>query len=205
MKMHQFKNRPLLLTNRPSLLVPAALMLALLPSAPCAAQTGLGFTLATPTITAGTSATSQVFTFNGTLTNTSSAPLYLNGDLFTMDAPLSGDDSAFADVFLLPTDPSGNPLPSPTLGMGQSLSLALFNITVPAGTALGAYSGLFEIQGGATSSDFGLLAAQSFTVTTSAKPAPAVPEVPSGSALVVGLLMTAGLVAARRRKAAAMG
>lgn len=203
MKMHQFKNRPLLFTNRPSLLVPAALMLALLPSAPCAAQTGLGFTLATPTITAGTSATSQVFTFNGTLTNTSSAPLYLNGDQLTLDATLDGDDSAFADVFLLPTDPSGNPLPS--LGMGQSLSLALFNITVPAGTALGAYSGLFEIQGGATSSDFGLLAAQSFTVTTSAKPAPAVPEVPSGSALVVGLLMTAGLVAARRRKAAAMG
>lgn len=203
MKMHQFKNRPLLFTNRPSLLVPAALMLALLLSAPCAAQTGLGLTLATPTITAGTSATSQVFTFNGTLTNTSSASLYLNGDLFTLDAPLDEDDSAFADVFLLPTDPSGNPLPS--LGMGQSLSLALFNITVPAGTALGAYSGLFEIQGGATSSDFGLLAAQSFTVTTSAKPAPAVPEVPSGSALVVGLLMTAGLVAARRRKAAAMG
>jgi len=187
-----------------SLLAPAALLLALFPSAPCLAQTGLSFTLATPTITAGASPTDQVFTFNGTLTNTSSTSLSLNGDQFSVDPPLTGDDSAFANFFLFPTDPSGNPLPQPTLGAGQSLNLALFNVTVPTGTPLGSYLGLFEIQGGATSGDFGLLGSQSFTVNTTAKPIPSVPEVPGGSALAVGLLMTAGLaVTARRRRTCA--
>lgn len=185
-----------------SLLAPAALLLALLSPAPCTAQPGLDFTLATPTITVGTSPTDQVFTFNGTLTNTSSTPLYLNGDQFSVDPPLAGDDSAFVNTFLFPTAPSGSPLPQPTLGIGQSLSLALFNVTVPTGTPLGSYGGLFEIQGGATAGDFGLLGSQSFTVNTSAAPVPSVPEVPGGSALAVGLLMTAGLVVMARRKKA---
>jgi len=183
-----------------SLLPPAALLLALLPSAPCAAQAGLDFTLLAPTVTTGTSPTDQVFTFNGTLTNTSTTSLYLNADLFSVDAPLTGDDSAFGNTFLSPADPSGSPLPQPTLGAGQSLSLALFNVTVPAGTPLGSYLGLFEIQGGTTTSDFGLLGSQSFTVNTTAKPVPSVPEVPGGSALTIGLLMTTALVATKRRK-----
>ena len=183
-----------------SLLAPAALMLALLTPAPCAAQTGLGFTLATPTITAGTSAADQVFTFSGTLTNTSATPFYLNGDQFSVDPPLSGDDSAFVNTFLFPTDTGGSPLPQPTLGAGQSLSLALFNVTVPTGVPLGSYTGLFEIQGGATTSDFGLLGSQSFTVNTSATPAPIVPEGSSGSSLAVGLLMMASLAVVGRRK-----
>jgi len=128
----------------------------------------------------------------------------LNGDLFSVDAPLTGDDSAFVNMFLFPTAPNGSPLPQPTLGAGRSLSLALFNVTVLTGTPLGSYGGLFEIQGGATADDFGLLGSQSFTVNTSAKPIPSVPEVPGGSALAVGLLMTAGLaVVARRKKARA--
>ncbi len=192
-----------------SLPVSAGLLLAALSAAPCAAGTGLDFTLDTPTISTGTSSADQVFTFYGTLTNSSSMPLYLNGDLFSVDAPLSGDDSALVNSLLFPTDSNGDLLPQPELGAGQSLNLALFNITVPTGTPSGQYSGLFQLQGGATTDDYDLLASQSFQVTTSASPAPppsAVPEVPGGMTLTVGLLMTAGLVvAARRKKVCASG
>lgn len=204
MELRSFKTRASQM--RLSLLVPAALLLALLVPPPCAAQAGFGFTLAAPTVTTGTSPTDQVFTFNGTLTNTSSAPLYLNGDLLTVAPPLTGDDSAFVNTFVFPTDASGGLLDQPTLGAGQSLSLALFNITIPTGTSLGGYMGLFEIQGGATANDFGLIGSQSFRLNVAAgspvNPAPAVPEVPGGPSLALGLLMTAGLVGmARRRKA----
>ena len=187
----------------PFLLIPAALLLALLPAAPSAAGPGgLAFTLHPTTITANKSAADQVFTFSGTLTNDTSTPLYLNGDLFTVDSALTGDDSDFINTFVFPTDMGGNPTAQPTLGVGQSITDPLFTVTLPAGTVPGTYGGLFEIQGGPTVNDYGLLASQSFTVhATSAAP---VPEASSGASLAAGLLLIGGLaVASRRRKAGA--
>ncbi|MGI4788818.1 MAG: hypothetical protein ACRYFS_08205 [Janthinobacterium lividum] len=189
-------------------LVPAGLLLAFLAPSACSAQSPLGFTLDTPTITAGASPTDQVITFSGTLTNTSAAALYLNGDQLTIDPPLSGDDTEFFNTFVFPADSNGNALPQPTLGVGQSLDIALFDVTVPAGTGLGTYNGSFQIQGGATDSDCDLLApAQTFSVTTSPNPVPPVspmpvPEIPGSLTLSLGILLTAGLLAARRKKAA---
>ena len=189
----------------PPLFAPAALLLALLPAAPGLAGTGgLAFTLTPTTITAGQSAADQTFTFSGTLTNNTSSPLYLNGDLFTVDAPLSGDDTPFVSTFVFPTDSQGNPTAQPSLGVGQSVTDPLFTVTLPTGTAPGTYTGLFEIQGGTTSSDYGLLASQSFTVNAAAGHVAAVPEASSGASLAVGFVLVGGLaVAGRRRKARA--
>ena len=195
-------------TRALSLLAPAALLLALAPARPAAAQSGLGFTLDTPTVTTDISSSDQVFTFNGTLTNNTATALYLNGDLFSVDPPLTLDDSGFFNTFLFPTDSSGNPVDPQPLAVGQSLNLALFSATVPGGTSLGSYNGLFQIQGGATTGAYALLASQTFKVNTvpagTAPAPPAVPEVSSGVTFSIGIILLGGLaVAARRRKAPA--
>ncbi len=171
-------------------LVPIAVILTLSTPMPAAAQT---LTLDTPNLIVNTAQADQTYTFRGLLTNTFSQPLFFNGDLLAVDPALLGDDSVFINTFVLPADPAGNPLPQPALGAGQSLDVPLFTITLPQDTPLGTYDGTFQVQGGFTASDYGILGtAQAFTVTTTpdAPPLPAVPEATTSVSL--GILMTLG-------------
>jgi len=80
--------------------------------------------------------TPDVFSFNATVTNTSGSTVYLNGDSFYVDSPLTVDDSPY----------NSYPL---SLGAGDSASGVLFNVDVPYLTPVGLYTGYFDITGGA--------------------------------------------------------
>ncbi len=184
---------------RQPLVIPAVLPLLLfLTPRPGAAQTGLTVTLAPSAVRVVTPVNgAQVFTFTGTLTNNTGTALFLNADNFSLDFPLILDDTAFQNTFVFPTDTSGNLLPQPPLAAGATETAALFSVTVPAGTSAGTYGGTFEIQGGAGASDFGLLAAPTFTV--SAAP---VPETSTGVSfgLLLAVGLAGGIIRVRRRK-----
>jgi hypothetical protein len=78
----------------------------------------------------------SVFGFDATVTNTSASTVYLNGDFFNVDSPLTVDDSPYLNDYPL------------TLGAGDSASGLLFNVDVPIGTPLGLHTGYFDITGG---------------------------------------------------------
>lgn len=71
--------------------------------------------------------------------STNSAPIYLNGDSFNVDTPLTVDDSGFF----------GFPL---YLNPGASYTGVLFTAFVPLSTPQGNYYGYFQILGGSDSS-----------------------------------------------------
>ncbi len=177
--------------------VPAALMLS---ATVARAQTGLTVTLdPTSANVAALAATDQTLTFDATLSNTSSTPLYLNGDNFNVDFPLSVDDSAFQNAFVFP--PNGV---QPTLAANSSVTVPLFDVLIPAGTAAGGYNGTFEIQGGTDNSSYGLLSSSNFSIAANAGTPPvtgAVPEASPGLLLGIGLAALAGLSVRRRRVA----
>ena len=185
------------------LLVPAVLLLALFAPNPCAAQ-ALTITFNTPNAAANTAAADQTYTFFGTLTNTSSQPLYFNADLIFIDPALSSDDSDFIDTFVTPTDSAGNLLPQPEMGAGQSVNRALFSVTLPQGTLAGTYGGTFQVQGGSSTSDYGILGtSEPFTLTNSpsAPPLPAVPEASSALSFSVFAALAVSLAAWKRTRA----
>lgn len=95
------------------------------------------------------------------------APVYLNADTYSLDAPvtITVDDSSF--VFNFP----------PVLNPGDSTTDVLFNVTVPLNEALGSYTGSFTLQGGADSTAEDVLASDPFTLdVTSGTPVTASPE-----------------------------
>jgi hypothetical protein len=101
----------------------------------------------------------STLTFNATVSasSTNSAPIFLNSDDFTIDSPLTLDDSDFFS-FPLSLDP------------GDSYTGALFTITLPSGLAQGLYTGSFEILGGADGSAFDTLATTGFQVSPTPEP-----------------------------------
>jgi hypothetical protein len=78
----------------------------------------------------------SVFAFTATVTNTTAGTVDLSGDNIYVDPPLSVDDSPYL------IGPPSWPL---SLGAGDSFSGLLFNVDVPNGTALGIYTGYFDI------------------------------------------------------------
>ena len=118
----------------------------------------LTFTLNTPS-----SVTTQgggEVDYYGTLTAaaTNSGNEYLNGDAYQIGAPFTFDDSAFfanTPLFLAP---------------GDSFTGLLFDILVPAGSAVGNYSGNFTILGGSTASSYDQTASASFTTAVTPEP-----------------------------------
>jgi hypothetical protein len=93
-------------------------------------------------------------TFIATALNTAGFLENLNADSFTIDAPLTLDDTPFETnwPFTLDVDQSFGPE-------------ALFSVMVPLGTAAANYSGTFDLLGGAGGSDMNLLSTAPFTVT----------------------------------------
>jgi hypothetical protein len=122
--------------------------------------------------------------FDGTITNTGDADLYLNGDSFSLPYPdLSIDDSAFifgAPLFLSP---------------GDSYIGPFIDVTADGSILSGSYSGTYTIQGGADSNTFDDIATEDFTViidsiTPTPEPTPVL-------LLATGLMMLA-VVSLRR-------
>lgn len=101
----------------------------------------------------------STLTFDATVSapSTNAAPIFLNGDNYTIDSPLTLDDSDFFS-FPLSLDP------------GDSYTGALFTVTLPSGLAQGDYTGSFEILGGADGSAFDTLATTGFQVSPTPEP-----------------------------------
>jgi hypothetical protein len=91
--------------------------------------------------------------FDGTLTNTGTYDLYLNGDVFDLEySDLTVDDSPF--MFFGPL----------YLAAGDSYTGAFIDVTADATTPTGSYSGTYTIQGGTDSDTFDDLATTDFTL-----------------------------------------
>jgi hypothetical protein len=129
--------------------------------------------------------------FDATIINLdSSNGLYLNGDSMAwLDSPLTYDDTAFWTLaFSAPLNPAGDP--------GDSYTGALFDVTVPLGTAAGTYEGEYQVLGGSSPGASDLLADQDFTITVGSEASP----VPEPSGLVLLLTGLAGLAGTLRRR-----
>jgi hypothetical protein len=128
--------------------------------------------------------------FDATIINLDlSKGLYLNGDnMAWLDSPLTYDNTAFWTLALsAPLSPAGDP--------GNSYSGALFDVTVPLGTA-GTYEGEYQVFGGSSSDASDLLADQDFTITVGSEASP----VPEPSGLLLLLTGMGGLAGTLRRR-----
>jgi len=125
-----------------------------------------------------TTAPGGTVTFFATLTETGGSTTFLNGDTLNLAAPLLADDTPFFINF----PPSLSPL--------QSVTAAIFSVTVPIATSPGPYSGSFAVLGGSSPAVFNTLGTQPFTV--SVLPPSAVPE--PGEAVLLLLSVGATLV-----------
>lgn len=120
----------------------------------------------------------DVFAFYGTITNTSNHTVNLDGIDVNIGSPLVGDNS-----------PCNDNCPF-TLGAGDSYTGLLFDIDVPAGSALGLYAGQFDITG----EYGGIVGDANFDVNVTPEPS---------SYLLLGTgLLGLGWVVRRRLKAA---
>jgi hypothetical protein len=162
--------------------------LFLLALRPANAQSDLLFTLDS-IVQSGNPGDELIYT--GTLTNTSSNPLYLNGITFNFDNAavpyLSGDANVFNANVPLSLAASGS--------AGDSYSGAIFGVALDPSTPPGTYTGSVTLTGGADGNANDVLGTQNFGVAT---PAGAVPEASSLSMAVIGLL-SVGIVRRRTR------
>ena len=158
--------------------------------APAQAQLDLTLTPSDLGVQSGQTVTQ---TFTATLTNHYNYDLYLNGDFFTVDTPLSLDDSKFLNAFLFPMDTQGNLLPQPTLSAnGGTATLDIFDLTVPV-TADGVYNGVFGIEHGALPGDtFDVTAANFIVEVNPTGTASNVPE-PGTLALLGAFALSGGV------------
>ena len=123
--------------------------------------------------------------FDGTLTNTGTSDLYLNGDVVILNYPdLTVDDSPFfadSPLFLSP---------------GGFYSGAFIDVTADAETLFGSYSGSYTIQGGANSNTFNDIATTDFAINID--PSTITPEPNPFLLQISGLLILAVLRSVRR-------
>ena len=157
--------------NLKGLLLVSMMIAGFLLAGTAAKADSLTITLLSP-FQSGVSGT--VIAFDATVTNTSGSTVYLNGDDFNVDAPLSVDDSSYLDSWPL------------TLGAGDSYTGLLFNVDIPWPTAVGLYTGVFEI----TDQNNDVVGSADFDVYVTPEP---------GSLLLLGSGLLALAGAARRR------
>ncbi|MGB7985769.1 MAG: PEP-CTERM sorting domain-containing protein [Terracidiphilus sp.] len=167
------------------LLAGASLML----SGPVAMADSYSITLTAPNQIA---VAGDVVEFDAIIVNLDpSNDLFLNGDnVASLDLPLTLDDTAFWNI-PWPLSPAGDP--------GDSYTGALFDVTVPLGTADGTYAGDFQLLGGSSEDAYDLLGDENFTITVESDQSAILTPEPSSLVLVfTGLAGVAG--ALRRRK-----
>jgi len=126
--------------------------------------------------------------FDATVTNTTEAVIFLNGDSSTLDASLEPSDLSDADYANFP----------PSLDPGESFSDPLFTVTVPLGTPGGIYAGSFEITGGGTNSASFNVGSADFNIDVTGT-ASVVPEPSSLMLLISGMAGLAGTLRRRLR------
>lgn len=131
-------------------------------------------------------------TFSGTITNTTAAALYINGDsVDPLASGLSVDDTPFYNTF------GGTPV---LLGAGQTYALTdLFTVT-DINAAIGTYQGQYSIFGGTTPAASDQTGFQTFNVNVPLSP---VPEASTSLSFAVLLAGGAAMWAFKRRKSAA--
>jgi len=117
----------------------------------------LPLTLTTPF---QTGASGDTLTFEATVTEPGTAPVFLNGDAVTLAGSLILDDSQFL---------SGFPL---SMNQGDIFTGDLFTVFILPGTPAGLYSGTFTILGGSDGSAQDVLGSADFNVEVSATPEP---------------------------------
>ena len=159
-----------------------ALSLAILP----ASADELSFDLTSSSLSA-TAGTSTTLDFTGTLSNSTSAVVFLNGDVNFLDQSLALDDSPFF---------ASAPL---SLAAGGSYSGPFFDVTVNPATPPGSYTGTFTIQGGADNNAFDNLATTNFTVNVTGA------EVPEPGSFEVLLLVFLIMAASRFGRVCTLG
>jgi hypothetical protein len=160
-------------TLKRSLLCSLALVPFLLAAAPAWA-TPLTLTLASPFQNGSQGGT---LSFTATVTNNSGALVFLNGDDFTVNAPLTLDDSSYLNNFPL------------SLANLASYTGVLFTVKVPTGAPDGLYAGNFDITGGANGSSADVVASTNFDVAVTPEPSSILLL---GSGLMFGLLLLRG-------------
>jgi len=99
-----------------------------------------------------------VVAFDATVTNNTGSAVFLNGDDFNVDSPLTIDDSPYDNNFPL------------FLAAGQSASGELFDANVAPGTPTGLYAGSFEILGGSDGSAQDVVGTADFDVRVTPEP-----------------------------------
>jgi hypothetical protein len=133
----------------------------------------------TPLIGAG----GTTLTFDATMTNNTGGLLNLNGLDLSLSTPISGasvDESAFFANWS-------------TIAAGQTLgSTALFSVSVPLGTAPGAYDSFINVIGGPGQSDQNVLGGAVFEIDVP-KGSPVVPEPGTLSLTLLGMVGLAAI------------
>jgi PEP-CTERM motif-containing protein len=155
---------------------------------PLASQADIiNFTLTQPSQTGSPGTTLD---FQGTLSNPTANPIFLNADSSTTAALfLTVDDTAF----LLNAPASLAPNGSPGSSVGP---IDLFTVTIGASAVSGTYvNNFFTVEGGGDASTFNALATQQFAITVGTP----VPEPGTMALLGTGIALVVGEALRRRR------
>lgn len=165
----------------------AALAATLLCSSANAVNT-LTFTFATPTQNITTSGGTSSFAGTVTASASNAGLVYINGDGFSASTPLSVNDDPFFYGFPYSLNP------------GESYSGNALDVSVPASSSVGTYTGSFYILGGDTEDSSEVFGDYTFAVNVTSA---TVPEPAAWAMMITGFGMVGAAMRRRSLRVAA--
>ena len=153
-------------------------LLSLLLTGTSAMASALTLTFTTPFQTA---ASGDQLSFEATVNNTGTSPVFLTGDSATLGGAFLLDDTPFLINFPL------------FMNSAETYTGELFTVTVLPGTLAGLYSGVFQILGGSGDSSQDIVGSAEFNINVDSQP------VPEPSSLILLLIGMCGVVGVFRR------